>query len=98
MALAALGDGLLAGSADARYVVPVRAALGEQTIGRALRARGFDPTPYHVDVARDLFRPRYERAFLLPLNPRIPRGSFEAVVRDLESLIRAHSEARPTAL
>lgn len=50
---------------------------------RALRVNGFEATIYHIDRAFNLFAPHYERGYLIPFNPRIPRAAFESLVSDL---------------
>ena len=53
---------------------------------------GFDPGIYHIDVARNLFNPSYEKALLLPLNPKTPSHRFEILLNRLAELDGSYTE------
>jgi hypothetical protein len=68
------------------YVVPY-VAQGEPAAAAAvLTAHGFSADRLHVDTARNLFAPEFVQAFLIPVNPRIPDASFDALVSSLHAL------------
>jgi hypothetical protein len=50
------------------------------------REERFDGTVYHVDAARNLFAPRFEKLVQVPVTPRIPHAAFERLVRRLATL------------
>lgn len=82
-ARSALGDRLIvAESARTPYVGAYRAADLDRAAA-IVAAHGFRSDIHHIDVARDLMRPVFEKAILIPFNPRIPRGPFDALVRAL---------------
>ena len=56
------------------------------------RLNGFDPNLYHIDVGRNLLCPQFEKALLIPINPRIPFKLFERLTAGLASL----SAGRPS--
>lgn len=47
---------------------------------------GFSPNTYNIDVARNLFNPKYELSLLIPLNPKIPYMQFSNLVESLGGL------------
>jgi len=49
------------------------------------RKHGFDSGIYHIDTKRNIFSPQYEKALLLPLNPRIPTNHFQALIEELSN-------------
>ncbi|MFH2204167.1 MAG: hypothetical protein ABIJ96_13695 [Elusimicrobiota bacterium] len=58
-------------------VVHAAAVLAERTdMGEQLAACGFYPELRHVDTARNLLAPKFERAHLLPLHPGVPEQAF----------------------
>lgn len=67
------------------YVVPCFAGASEDAQA-VFRRHGCDATPYHVDVARNLLAPSYVPALLLPLNPRLPRRTFDTMLSDLRGV------------
>lgn len=68
------------------YVVPCFAGLDLAAAQSVFRQFGFDDSAFHVDVARNMLEPRYAKCLLLPLNPRIPRRTFDALLRGLGSV------------
>ncbi len=62
------------------YVLPLFAGAGALEAQTILREHGFDASLYHVDVARNLFAPRFERALLLPLHRGVPDTVFASLV------------------
>jgi hypothetical protein len=68
------------------YVAPYfpESALAEAQL--AFSANGFDPGTYHVDLARNLFSPRYDEGLLIPLNTKIPAERFESLVTSLSKI------------
>lgn len=62
------------------YVVPYPAGEREDAVAGAFRSAGFDATMYHVDIARNMLAPRFERCGLIPVNPRIPRDAFDRLL------------------
>jgi hypothetical protein len=69
------------------YVAPYFPGSGLAEAQKKFSANGFDPGTYHVDLARNLFNPRYEKSLLIPLNPRIPFTHFVELVESLSSLL-----------
>ena len=65
------------------YVVPYLPGNDMEEARRIFRMNGFASNLYHIDVARNLFDPCYEKALLIPLNPRIPFSNFRALLNDL---------------
>jgi hypothetical protein len=65
------------------FAVPLRVGDQEPALVEIFSRLGFDPTVYHVDGARNLLMPRFERCLLLPLSPRIPRSAFDGLIRAL---------------
>jgi hypothetical protein len=68
------------------YVLPYVANGNEEEVESVFRRLGFDGTPYHFDVNRNLFESNYRRVFLIPLNPRIPQDAFESLAHDLSQV------------
>jgi hypothetical protein len=68
------------------YVVPYFPNENSARAQEAFAQFGFDATLFHIDVARNLFRPRYKKAHLIPLNPRIPIKHFQNLVDGLATL------------
>ena len=75
------------------YVVPFLCDDLEPAAIDVFRTQGFDASPYHVDVARNLLAPRYARALLIPLSLRVPDARFARLVDALAAL--APREASP---
>lgn len=83
LAVATLGDRLVvAEKARTPYVGAWRAQDLERAAAACARS-GFPSDIYNIDMARDLFAPRYERAVLIPFNPRIPAQAFECLLDEL---------------
>lgn len=83
VAQSSLGARLIA--ADAART-PYVGAYRAPDLGRAsaiATAHGFASDIYHIDVARNVLRPAFEKAILIPFNPRIPRDRFDAFVEAL---------------
>ncbi len=74
------------------YVVPYVAEALERAQAVFRRER-FHEAIYHVDVARNLFAPRWEKALLIPLNVRIPEARFAALIDGLAALDTAPADA-----
>jgi hypothetical protein len=90
----ALGERVLLPDASrVGYVVPFLCDEIEPAAVEAFHAQGFDASPYHVDVARNLLAPRYARALLIPLSLRVPEAGFARLVDALAAL--APREAVP---
>ena len=68
------------------YVVPYLCADREAKAADIFRAHGFDPAPYHVDIARNLLAPRHVQARLIPLSVRISDARFARLVDALAAL------------
>jgi hypothetical protein len=49
----------------------------------------FDDTLYHVDVRRNMLNPQYRQALLVPMNFRIPRQAFDALLNGLTTVLRS---------
>lgn len=87
--------GLIQGRLGARALVPDVARLGYvvpylprtiEAAQAAFRREGFHDGVYHVDLARNVFAPRWEKALLIPLNVRIPDERLAALVAGLAAL------------
>lgn len=65
------------------YIVPYFPGNDLERVQKVFRVNRFASSLYHVDVARNLFNPRYEKALLIPLNPRIPFAKFQALLNGL---------------
>lgn len=65
------------------YVVPFFPTGDPGGTQAVFGSHGFDATLYHVDVARNLLAPRFERALLLPVHRGIPDEVFAALVNAL---------------
>jgi hypothetical protein len=92
---ARLGEAVLVPDlARVGYVVPYVPA-GADAAQAVMREHGFDATLYHVDVARNVFAPRYVRALLLPLNHRIASARFTALIDALAAGAHASAAAAP---
>lgn len=76
------------------YVVPYFPKANLVQAQKVFRLNGFDSTSYHVDVARNLFSPHYEKALLVPLNPRIPFTQFQTLINALGALSSTDSSLR----
>ncbi|MBI4355002.1 MAG: hypothetical protein HY597_00945 [Candidatus Omnitrophica bacterium] len=88
-AAAALGDhAVLPATTRLPYVVPIMAPEDSAAMEASLRAHGFDAMRYHFDRRHHLLEPDYQQVYLLPLNPTIPQTRFEAVLGDLERIVR----------
>lgn len=84
-ARSALGDrGLVPDLTRLPYVLPCFVGAELDAPRAVFRRAGFDDSPFHVDVARNMLAPNYTKGLLLPLNPRIPRSTFDAALRALE--------------
>jgi hypothetical protein len=68
------------------YVVPYVVGEAPEAARTVFRREGFDDAVYHVDVARNLLAPRWEKALLIPLNVRIADARFTALVDGLAGL------------
>lgn len=68
------------------YVIPYKINGKEEEIASVFKRHGFDGTPYHFDMNRNVFDPDYQRVFLLPLNPLIPKNFFASLLHDLSLL------------
>ena len=66
------------------YVAPFLANGQSEMIEPLFAKEGFDGTSYHIEMNRNLFSPRYEKVFLIPINPRIKMKFFEKLVTSLE--------------
>jgi len=68
------------------YVLPYFPAADVELVQEVFKLNSFDPNLYHIDVSRNLFSPNYEKALLIPTNPRIPFAHFETLIDGLASL------------
>jgi len=68
------------------YAVPLLPGAAVEKAQEIFHAQGFDPGLYHVDVARNIFNPSYEKHLLLPINPRIPSSRFDRLIDSLSKL------------
>lgn len=68
------------------YTVPYFPISDETLSQEAFNRNGFDPGFYHVDVARNLFHPNYQRCLLIPLNAKVPLRQFANLVDMLGDL------------
>jgi hypothetical protein len=59
----------------------------EQIVASTLKRVGFDSGTYHFDVRRNLFRPHYERVFLIPVGPRVPESTFANLLAALSASV-----------
>ncbi len=75
------------------YVVPYLAGDRLDRASAVFWKHGFDAGVFHVDVARNMLAPRYEKSLLLPLNPRIARHHFDALLAGLHELGTARAPA-----
>jgi len=73
------------------YAVPLLPGAAVEKAQELFRTQGFDPGSYHIDVARNIFNPTYEKHLILPINPRIPSSKFDRLI---ESLAKLDSAAR----
>jgi len=82
----------LAAIADAlgnRVLLPDQGRLGYLVpflAGAVFRRHGFDDTPLHVDVQRNMLTPQYVKSLLIPVNPRVQSTTFDALLSALQSL------------
>jgi len=77
---------LLPDVARLAYVVPYVVGDAPEAARAVFRREGFDDAVYHVDVARNLLAPRWQKALLIPLNVRIADARFGALVGSLADL------------
>lgn len=68
------------------YAAPLLPGANVEAAQEFFRAHGFNPDLYHIDVARNIFNPSYERFLIIPLSPRIPAVRFERLVESLAGL------------
>lgn len=85
-AVRALGSRLLVAERSHTPYVGMYFAPDLDGASAILRRHGFGPSPYHIDVARNLLRAEHRRAVLVPFNPRIPRADYEAVLMALKAV------------
>lgn len=62
------------------HAVPIRAS---DAAASALRHAGFSDEAFHIDVAANMFAPRFERFHLVPVHPSVPAAGFEALLAGL---------------
>lgn len=65
------------------YLVPFLPGQDLEAARAAFRKHGFDDAPLHIDLDRNMLAPRYVRSLFVPVNPRIPRDQFDALLDDL---------------
>jgi len=68
------------------YAAPLLPGADVEAAQEIFRAHGCNPDLYHIDVARNIFNPDYQRFLIIPLSPRIPAARFEALVESLAGL------------
>jgi len=68
------------------YAAPLLPGADVEAAQEIFRANGFNPELYHIDVARNIFNPSYQKFLILPLNPMIPAIRFERLVESLAGL------------
>lgn len=93
-ARAVLGSDLVTEQSAVTPYVGVLLARELDQLAVAFRRSGFDGARYHIDVARDLFQPRYEQALLVPFNPRIPAAAFDGLLHAVGPLARGTADRR----
>ena len=79
------------------YVAPYVVGDAADAARAVFRREGFDDGLYHVDVARNLLAPRWEKAVLIPLNVRIADARFTALVDGLAALDAEPAGVEPLA-
>jgi hypothetical protein len=77
------------------YLVPLVAGERLEDVRAIFRAHGFPCSPLHLDLARNLLAPRYEKIMPIPLNPRVRRSAFDRLI---EALARLESANEPVAV
>lgn len=80
------GQALLPDLQRLAYVVPCFVGSDLGAAQSVFRQFGFDDSAFHVDVARNMLETRYAKCLLVPLNPRIPRRTFDALLQGLGSV------------
>lgn len=75
------------------YLVAFRPGAQMEAARAAFRRHGYADSPLHLDVARNLLVPSYEKILPIPLNPRIPRATFDALLAELARLENASAGA-----
>lgn len=69
------------------YVVPCFVGAQLAAAQEVFRRNLFDDSAVHVDVARNMLDARYVKGLLLPINPRVARPAFDALVAGLRAAI-----------
>lgn len=86
VAVTALGPDLLV---EPRAATPYLGMLmrTDPDASAVLTSHGFSADRYNIDIARDLFAPRYEQGVLVPFNPRIPLVAYEQLLAGLARVL-----------
>lgn len=68
------------------YVVPFLPGAGLESAQAIFRKFGFSDAVLHVDLNRNMLEPNYVKSLVVPINPCIPRQSFDLLLSGLKAL------------
>lgn len=86
-ALAVLGGCALAPDKQRLgYLIPILPGMAMNSVQPIFRRLGFSDAPIHVDLNNNMLAPNYAKCLVLPVNPYIPRSSFDQLLTELSKV------------
>lgn len=68
------------------YVIPFFPGRSMDSMQVILSRLGFSDVPLHVDINSNMLAPNYVKCLVVPVNPYIPRSSFDQLMNELRKI------------
>lgn len=68
------------------YVIPFLPGMTLDSVQAILRRLGFSDSPLHIDINSNMLAPNYVKCLVVPVNPYIPRSSFDQLMNELRKV------------